>query len=82
MGVFLIYGITAVAQEWQNSNLPGTYYSTLKKTPYGLMAGELDTRLRPGTYNGIYISKDFGNSWKQFGLENRGLLLLQLMVMM
>jgi hypothetical protein len=61
------------AQTWEKSNLSGYYFSVIEKTPYGILAGEMDTRYRPEIYNGVLLSTDFGHSWSKLGLEGRGI---------
>jgi len=63
----------AYAQNWEKTTASGYYYSTIEKTKYGILAGELDTRNKTGIYNGVLISQNFGSTWVPFGLENRGI---------
>lgn len=62
---------------WEEQYLPNPrHIQALEITPTGILAGEFDTRiyLNPSPYNGIYFSKDFGQSWDKVGLEGRGIL--------
>lgn len=58
--------------EWEDSGFPSIFAQTITTTPYGLIAGEFDTRVWLYPYNGVYISKDWGNSWVKAGLDQRG----------
>lgn len=45
----------------------------METTPWGIAAGEYDSRIWLNPYNGIFISKDLGNTWVPFGLSGRGI---------
>ncbi len=66
---------TCSAQETSLTSLPvdSNRISVVETTPWGIMAGENDGRLWSGPYNGIFLSKNLGNSWQKVGLENRGI---------
>lgn len=70
---FIVFPIFSYAQTWEPASLEGIYFSSIEKTSYGIMAGELDTRNSLETYNGIYVTKDYGQTWAKFGLEGRGI---------
>jgi len=62
------------AQEsWTKASPESTKISTVETTPWGILAGELDTRLWLEPFNGIFISNDLGNTWTKFCLDNRGI---------
>jgi len=50
-----------------------SFIEDLEVTPWGLLAGEKDTRLWNFPFNGIYISRDFGQTWSEFALKDRGI---------
>ena len=58
---------------WTKTNPASTNISTIETTPWGIMAGEYDTRLWLNPYNGVHISSDLGNSWTKIGLNGRGI---------
>jgi murein DD-endopeptidase MepM/ murein hydrolase activator NlpD len=60
------------AEVWSLS-LPGKAFTTLVNTPYGLVTGEWNTQVTTNPYNGLYISKDLGSTWSNFGLQGRGI---------
>lgn len=66
---------TAYAQSntWQQTNLQKSFINTVQVSPWGLLAGERDSRIWQNPFNGIYISKNLGNSWIEFGLAGRGI---------
>src|SRR3989338_11308679 len=76
--IFLIFSflfcskITYADNQWTKTNLNSANVSTIETTPWGIMAGEYDTRLWLNPHNGVYISSDLGNSWTKIGLNGRG----------
>lgn len=72
--ISLLLGIeTHTYAEIWNKVQSGNYFSTIKNTEFGLVAGEFDQRSGNSSYNGIYISNDIGNTWNQNGLQGRGI---------
>lgn len=65
--------IKAYANSWVNIGISNTKIQPLKTTPWGVVAGEFDSRAWLNPYNGIYISKDLGNTWNKYGLAGRGI---------
>lgn len=71
---FLLTSRVTYAQEnWIKKSPDSTKISTVETTPWGLLAGENDSRMWLEPFNGIYISDDLGNTWSQLGLNNRGI---------
>lgn len=65
--------LTVYAGVWQK--LEGgapLHISSLITTPWGIVAGENDSRIWLNPKNGVHISKDFGNTWNFWGLQNTG----------
>lgn len=74
IGLFLLAvpAKCAWAQEngtWQKLGIPQTMY-TLEVTPWGIYSGEFSSDWR--SYNGVYVSYDLGETWKERGLVGRG----------
>ncbi|MBI2414848.1 peptidoglycan DD-metalloendopeptidase family protein [candidate division WWE3 bacterium] len=61
------------SEVWTKTSLNSSHIETLEVTPWGVLAGEKDPRLQLFPYNGIYQSKDFGKTWLQFALKNKGI---------
>lgn len=61
------------AQEWEKLSITNDYISSIEKSPWGILIGEKDQRLWQNPFNGIYISKDFGKSFTELGLHNKGI---------
>ncbi|MBW6441549.1 peptidoglycan DD-metalloendopeptidase family protein, partial [Patescibacteria group bacterium] len=72
------YPKTALAETgWGKvSTLESDYIKVLEPTPYGLLAGEYDSRtlLDPPPANAVFLSKDFGQTWNNIGLDKRAIL--------
>jgi murein DD-endopeptidase MepM/ murein hydrolase activator NlpD len=65
----------AFAQEletWDKLTTPGAMY-TLEVTPYGVYAGEFTSNWGETPYNGVFVSHDLGDTWRQSGLEGLGI---------
>ncbi len=61
------------AQEISWPKIFNNYFiSSLDVSPWGVLAGEYDTRLWTNPFNGVYISRDMGVSWTEIGLSGRG----------
>lgn len=73
--LFLLLFLNAQVQAavWEKTNLQSTTISSLEASPYGLLAGEFDDRIWNNPFNGIYISKDLGQTWEQLGLAGHGI---------
>lgn len=65
--------INTNAQQWEKTSLNSNYIQIVKTTPWGILAGEFDTRLWKNPFNGIYISQNLGKSWQQLALPNKGI---------
>ncbi len=63
---------TAIGAEWLKKSPDSQYLTTVETTPYGVFAGENDFTPWLGRFDGVYKSKDFGESWTRSGLEGRG----------
>lgn len=57
---------------WTKTNLNINFTTSIESTPWGILTGEMDTRLWLNPPNAIYISKDLGQSWQILGLQQRG----------
>ena len=68
----LPYQTQAAPEDWEPV-LQQPYISSIETTPWGLLAGERDSRTSLGPYNGLYISKDLGSTWVELGLEYKGI---------
>ncbi len=71
----LATGKIAQAAEWTPTGLDASAITVIGTTPFGILAGELDNRiwLDPPPFNGVYISKDLGETWTKLGLEQAGI---------
>lgn len=56
---------------WQLLDPPKTFY-TLEVTPWGLYGGEFNSNWDSNPYNGVFYSKDLGQTWQESGLFDRG----------
>jgi hypothetical protein len=63
----------ALASEWVPTGLSDRRIRTLETSPWGIVAGEYDSRIWLYPYNGVFITKDLGKSWIKLGLEDRGI---------
>lgn len=64
-----------VAEIWEKvQTLDSKYIRVLETTPEGILAGEFFQGTVGGSspLNGIFISRDIGDSWEFIGLEDRG----------
>lgn len=68
--ITLIYAQTI---QWEPIPLDINFPTSLETTPWGLAMGEDDSRIWTNPFNGIYLSKDLGNSWHIKGLGDRGI---------
>jgi len=65
------------AETWEKvQSLDSAHITVLETAPEGLLAGEFYHGAVGGSYppNGLYISRDLGESWEVIGLENRGVI--------
>ncbi len=60
---------------WTQTTLTKPYLSTITNTHFGVFVGELDLRGVVNKYNGLYLSKDLGETWEEVGekLSKRGI---------
>lgn len=64
-------------ENWEYlTSINSNYINVLESTPFGILAGQLGSRIIPDEIppNSVLMSKDFGRSWKNLGLANRGIL--------
>ena len=66
--------VYALSENWVKTPFNTYYTSSIEVTPYGILAGERDSRLwtTPAPYNGIWVSTDLGQTWRKTGLDGRG----------
>jgi murein DD-endopeptidase MepM/ murein hydrolase activator NlpD len=57
---------------WEKVNLPKPYITSVQNTHFGVVAGEFDSRSFLNPYNGVSLTKNFGDSWQDIGLAKRG----------
>jgi len=65
------------AEIWEKiQTLDSKYIRVLETTPEGILAGEFFQGTVGGSspLNGIFISRDIGESWEFIGLEDRGVI--------
>ncbi len=78
LAVLIILAITAnikiSAEEnvWHQINIPTQSINAIETTPLGVLAGEFSIFIPNAVTNGLFITKDLGNTWQEFGLINRG----------
>lgn len=60
-------------QAWQKLPLESNYVTNVETTPWGIIIGENDDAPWIGRFNGVYLSNNYGESWKQIGLEGSGI---------
>ena len=60
---------------WIKTGLASQSITSLENTPFGILAGELNTNIWevPPPKNALYISKDLGQTWQTLGLSGRGI---------
>jgi murein DD-endopeptidase MepM/ murein hydrolase activator NlpD len=60
---------------WTKLPFNNNYLTSLEISPYGLLAGEFDTRiwLNPPPLNDVYLSRNLGSIWTPLGLTARGI---------
>lgn len=63
----------AQGEAWIKKSPNSTHLTNVKTTPFGILAGELDSRVWLNPFNGVYITNDFGDTWTESGLEGRGI---------
>lgn len=56
---------------WQFVQSPKNFY-TLEITPWGLYGGEFSSDWSANPYNGVFFSRDLGQTWQETGLFDRG----------
>ena len=62
---------------WEKiSSINANRITSLEKTPWGILAGEFDSRtfLQPPPNNALFLSRDSGETWEKIGLDERGIL--------
>jgi len=71
------FGIQYANAEWEKiSSINANRISALAETPWGILAGEFDSRLflKPPPINALFLSRDQGVTWEKIGLDGRGIL--------
>ena len=60
---------------WVKTGLSSYLITSVETTPWGIIAGESDTRLwlNPPPPNDVFLSKDLGQTWIPLGLTGRGI---------
>ena len=58
---------------WQKAGISNNHLTTIKTTPWGILLGENDSRIWQKPFNGIKISTNKGESWREFALNERGI---------
>ena len=60
--------------DWIPTSLNSRFVTSVEQSPWGILAGELDTRqwLIPPPTNAVYLSRDLGKTWEVLGLQHRG----------
>lgn len=63
------------ASSWIKTSLKSQSITSLENTPFGILAGELNTNTweTPPPNNAVYVSKDLGQTWQMLGLFGRGI---------
>ncbi len=56
---------------WELLASPKAFYTT-EITPWGLYAGEFNSNWSSFPYNGVFFSRDLGQTWQESGLFDRG----------
>jgi len=59
-------------ETWERLDIDVRYLDTIEITPWGIVAGELDSRIWLNPYNGVYFSSDLGQTWTALGLQGSG----------
>jgi murein DD-endopeptidase MepM/ murein hydrolase activator NlpD len=59
-------------QTWTKTNLTDRRIRVVENSPWGILAGEYNQLIWKNPYNGILITRDFGDTWEEIGLERRG----------
>ncbi|MBU1133011.1 peptidoglycan DD-metalloendopeptidase family protein [Patescibacteria group bacterium] len=63
----------AFAQIWERTTLESDAIECVEHSPWGVLAGELNSSLWINPENAVFISKDLGNTWETLGLSNHGI---------
>ena len=72
IGLLSRYSVEAQESSWIRV-FDNYYLSSIETVPWGILTGEFDTRIWMYPYNGVYISKDLGQTWEEFGLKDKGI---------
>jgi murein DD-endopeptidase MepM/ murein hydrolase activator NlpD len=68
--IFLSKSVRGQEGAWINIG-PTKWISSVTTTPWGLLVGEHDGRGITDSYNGVFMSKNLGETWQPAGLQNR-----------
>lgn len=72
--IFPLLSSTKVfAVGWERTSLSTSAVECIEHTPWGILAGELNSSLWTNPVNGVFLSKDLGDTWKPLGLEGHGI---------
>ncbi|MFZ2663910.1 MAG: peptidoglycan DD-metalloendopeptidase family protein [Patescibacteria group bacterium] len=70
--LFIITNKVRAESLWEKTSIPTPMIISVEQTPWGVLAGELaGATTKP---NGIYLSRDLGNTWTLLGLSERGVI--------
>jgi len=72
LGLLTDHTVTAEESSWRRV-FDDYYLSSIETAPFGLLIGQYDSRVWENPYNGIYISKDLGETWEELGLKDKGI---------
>lgn len=71
--VLSVKALASTEDALTNATLESFRTSSVKVLPNGIAVGEFDARAWNGPYNGLYLSRDLGETWEQIGLAARGI---------
>lgn len=58
---------------WEPTSLNKVGLTSIEVTPYGILVGQKNDNFWENPYNGIFFSSDFGETWREFGLQGYGI---------
>lgn len=58
---------------WVKTSINSNFISVIENSPWGILAGEFDTRIWLNPPNDIYFSQDQGQTWITLGLSGKGI---------
>lgn len=72
LGLLTDHSVNAQESSWLRV-FDDYYLSSVETAPFGILAGHFDTRVWLAPYNGIYLSRDLGETWEKLGLKDKGI---------